>query len=109
MRWKQFAFWILATALATSETAAQDLTNLPIFRQWITNQTRFSFVGGRVVVNTNNGAWMFGTQKQVSTEGPAREQVNVNGNGVTGSLAYTYQRNGDQADPAERSESGVCR
>ncbi len=99
MRWKQFAFWILATALATSETAAQDLTNLPIFRQWITNQTRFSFVGGRVVVNTNNGAWMFGTQKQVSTEGPAREQVNVNGNGVTGSLAYTYQRNSDPADP----------
>ena len=82
MRWKQFALWILATALRDGRDSPPKSRPIrPCFRQWIANQTKFSFVGGRVVGNTNNGAWMFGMPKQVSTEGPVREQINFNGNG----------------------------
>ena len=98
MRWKQFALWILAMACATGDIAAQEPTNAPMFRHWILTQNRFSFVGGRVVGVSNNGPWMFGGTKQVSKDGPVREQVNFNGNGVSGSVAYTYRRNGVPAD-----------
>ena len=96
MRWKQFALWILATALTTGEIAAQEPTGSPMFQQWIAQRTRFVCVGGRIV--NSNGAWMFGTQKQASTDGPVREQIDLNGNGATGSLAYSYERSGVQAD-----------
>ena len=97
MRWKQFALGILAAACATGQIAAQEPANSPMFRQWILGQTKFSFVGGRVVGVSNNGLWASGTLKQVSTDGPAREEVHFTGNGVTGALAYSYQRGGAQA------------
>jgi hypothetical protein len=99
MRWKPIAFWIAAAACVTSEvSAAEGLPKSTVFQQWIMRQTRFSFVGGRVA-NTSN-AWMVGRYGQNSTNGAAREQLTINGNGGAGSLVYTYQRNSaPQADP----------
>ena len=73
-------------------------SNSPMFQQWISKFSRFSFVGGRVAATTNNGNWMFGLQRQTSSDGPVREQITFNGNGVSGSVAYTYQRNSVPAD-----------
>ncbi len=99
MPWKQFALWVLAMAFVTGEiAAAEGPTNSPMFQNWVVRRAGFSLVGGRIVCNNNNGAWMFGTQKQVATDGPVHEQVNLNGNGVSGSLAYTYRRNSIPAD-----------
>ncbi len=101
MRWKHLAFWILATVCAAGEVSAEDgLPNRPVFQHWIVQRTRLIFVGGRI--SNSNGAWMFGNQSQASTDGPSREQININGNGVTGSLVYTYRRSGQaapQSDP----------
>jgi len=84
-------------AFATGEiTAAEGPANSPIFRRWILEQTRFTIVGGRVV--SSNGTWMFVIPKQVSKDGPVREQITINGNGVTGSLAYSYERNSTETD-----------
>jgi hypothetical protein len=94
MRWKRLALWILAAACATSGIAAQEPSSSPLFRQWIAGQNRFALVGGRVV--SRNGPWTFGGQ--TATEGPVREQINFGGNGLSGSLAYLYQRSGGQAD-----------
>ena len=106
MRWKPFALWILATAYATGEIAAADApTNSPMFRQWIIQQSRFSLVGGRVVSNCISGMWMFGRPPQVMTQGQIREEIQFNGNGITGALVYTYQRNaaktGEPKDPKD--------
>jgi hypothetical protein len=99
MRWKQIALWILAAVCARCQiAAAEGPTSSPMFQQSIVNQTRFSLVGGRVVGESGNGAWMFGRPRQVLTEGPVREQINFNINGVARSFAYTYQRSGDEAD-----------
>ncbi|MGO9109316.1 MAG: hypothetical protein ACLP9L_08795 [Thermoguttaceae bacterium] len=99
MHWKRFAVWILVTACVTGEiNAAQELKSSPMFQQWITRQTRFSLVGGRVVSSNVNGAWMFGTSKQTATDGPVHEQISFGGNGATGFLAYAYRRNGVLAD-----------
>ena len=104
MRWKRFAFGILA-ALATQFAASAEPTSSPMFRQWILNRTKLSLVGGRIVCNSSNGVWMFGIPKQVSTNGQVREQVTFNGNGITtGSLAYSYQRGGLKADQPNDSE-----
>ena len=94
MPWKQFAWCILAMACGGGELAAQEPSSAPVFQQWIVGRTRFSLVGGRIV--SSNGAWMSGVPKQVSEDGPVREQVNFNGNGVTGSIAYIYQRSRSQ-------------
>jgi hypothetical protein len=97
MRWKLLAFWILATACATRDvSAAEGLPNALLFRQWIAQRTKFTFTGGRVA-NSGN-AWMFGVSAQTNTDGPAREQINLNGNGVTGSLVYTYRRGNAKGD-----------
>jgi len=108
MRWKQFALWILAMAIATGEIfAAEGPTNSPLFQNWVVRRTSFSLVGGRVVSNNNNnnGAWIFGMPPQVSKDGPVREQISFNGNGVSASLAYSYQRNSVPAD--ERNDPRV--
>jgi hypothetical protein len=99
MYWKQFALWILMTAGTTYAIAAPEPGASPLFRQLITSQPKFSVVGGRILSNGSNSPWMFGTSKQTSTDGPVREQVSFNGNGVTGSLTYLYQRNGVPAEP----------
>ena len=66
-------------------------------RAWVTQRTRLTFVGGQI---TNNGTWMGGTLSQASTDGLAREQINSNWNGITGSLVYTYRRSAPK--PARR-------
>ena len=100
MRWKQFVMWILAMVFATCEIAAAEGPNSsPMFQQWIVGRTKFSLVAGRVISNGNNGVWMFGIpRQQVASDGPVREQINFNGNGVTRSLTYTYQRSGVKTD-----------
>src|SRR5271165_1571991 len=99
MHWKQFALWFLLTACAMGDVdAAQEPTNSPMFQQWFVHQTRFSLAGGRVVSSNANGSWMFGTSKQTATDGPVHEQISFGGNGVTGFMTYTYQRNGVAAD-----------
>ena len=67
-----------------------------MFQQWIVQRIRFVFVGGRIVNST--GAWIPGLPKQLSKDPPVSEEVNFNGNGTTGSLAYRYQRSGAPAD-----------
>ncbi len=106
MRCKRIVLCVLATACVCGEVVAQDATSSPMFQQWIVNHTKFSFAGGRIVANY--GAWMFGPQ-QITMDGPIREQINFNGNGMGGSLAYTYVRKAKTGDPQSdsREELGV--
>jgi hypothetical protein len=98
MNRKQFALCILAMVCATGQVFAADgLASSPYFRNFILNQTKLSLAGGRVVSNCTNGMWVF-RQKQTFASGPVREEIQYNGNGVTGAFTYTYQRNGDKAD-----------
>ena len=68
-----------------------------MFHRWITQYIRLSLVGGRIVGTPSNGPWMFGNSQQNFGEGQVREHVAFNGNGTSGSLAYTYQRGGGTA------------
>ncbi len=95
MRWRRLALWMLAATCAAGTIAAQEPSNSPLFRQWISGQNKFAIVNGRVV--STNGGWMFGMPRQVATEGPIREQITFGGNGLSGSLTYLYQSGGDQA------------
>jgi hypothetical protein len=100
MYWKSIALSVLMAAwahggLAAAEATSNAPTTSPMFRQWVVTQSRFTLVGGRVL-SINSGAWMFATSKQVSKDGPVREQVELKGNGVTGGLTYTYQRDGGE-------------
>ena len=110
MRWKQFALWILAVACrdGPSSPPPKGRPTSPMFQQWIAEPHKVLARRRTGCRQSNNGGWMFGMPKQVLMDGPVREQVNFNGNGITGSLAYTYQRSGARSRPAERSASGVC-
>lgn len=107
MHWKRFVAWFVAMACVGGEVVAQDATSSPMFQQWVVRRTQFSFAGGRVI--GNNQAWMFGMPAQVSTDGSIREQVSFNGNGIAGSLAYSFVRKGKKDDPQSdpREELGV--
>ena len=101
MRWKQSALLILAVTRGDATGRRRRADQFALVSPVDPEPHKFSLVGGRVVCNNNNGVWMFGMPKQVSTNGQVREQINFNGNGLTtGSLAYTYQR-GRQGRSAE--------
>ena len=53
-------------------------------------------VGGRITTNAINNLWMFNLPRQMMTEGPVREQIDIHGTGTSGSLVYTYQRRADE-------------
>jgi hypothetical protein len=46
--------------------------------------------GGRLV--SNNGNWAYPTGSQAVADADTHERINFNGNGMTGSVAYSYQR-----------------
>ena len=98
MRGKCLTLCVLATVCAWSVfAAAQGPMEGPLYRNWITQRVGFSLVGGQITTNAINNLWMFNLPKQMMTEGPVREQIDLHGNGASGSLAYTYQRRADQA------------
>ena len=99
MRWKQFALWILAVAFATGEiVAAEEPTSSPMFQQWIVNRTRFSLVGGRVVAIVTMAPGCSACRSRSRRTARFANRSLLTAMESTGSLAYTYQRSGDQAD-----------
>jgi hypothetical protein len=72
-------------------SAAEPLARAPLYRSWILNRARFELSGGRISTS-NNGNWMFPTGGQTVNESDQREKITFNGNGMTGSVAYNYQR-----------------
>jgi hypothetical protein len=72
----------------------------PLYQQWIMNRAHFELSGGRVVTG-NNGNWSYPTGSQAVADADTHERISFNGNGVSGSVVYSYQRSRTVADTSK--------
>ena len=68
-----------------------------LYQNAIARRAHFEMSGGRILSN-NNGNWMYATGSQAVADADTHERISFNGNGMTGSVAYNYQRTKTVAD-----------
>jgi len=81
---------------------AQSPLNRQLFHIWIQNRARFELSGGRIVAS--NGSWNFGNGSQSMSNGEEQERISFsnNGNGMSGTVSYNYQRTKTDAENHKR-------
>ena len=94
--------WLTIICLAaivcwTSQCPAEPPMHTPLFQRWITHQTHFEMSGGRILSN-KNGNWQYPNGSHPDEDGETHERITFNGNGMTGSVVYSYQRTKTDAE-----------